>query len=163
MRYCRCIAAVPPPTVRILRGALADATAAASRSLPRESGGILLGWREPEAIVVARIIEVTDPEAGHTTYTRSHAQAEAALQRALADSPRGGLAGYVGEWHVHPALQAPSRQDRRELRAVARRSEHAVALVVLAHDPPTGSWSPVALTARSCRVRTAQISEEEAA
>jgi integrative and conjugative element protein (TIGR02256 family) len=149
--------------VRILRAALADATAAASTSLPKETGGILLGWREPDAIVVARLIEVADPDAGHTTYTRSHAHAEAVLQRALADAPCGDVVGYVGEWHVHPALQGPSRQDRRELRAVARRSAHAVALIVLAPDGPTGSWSPSALTARSCRVRIAQISWAEAA
>lgn len=162
IRCYRHIAATPPRTVRIGRAALADATTTASAAMPTETGGILLGWREPDAIVVTRLVEVVDPDASHTTYTRSHAAAEAALQEALANAPSVDLVGYVGEWHVHPALQGPSRQDRRELRAVARRSPHAVALVVLAHAGDVDSWSPAALTARSRLVRTARISEEEA-
>jgi hypothetical protein len=112
--------------------------------------------------VVVELLEVTDPAAGRSSYTRDHAHAEAALQRALADTNPADPVGYVGEWHVHPAPQGPSRQDRRELRAVARQSPHPVALVVLAYDPTTSSWTTAALTAASCHVRSA-VSEENAA
>jgi integrative and conjugative element protein (TIGR02256 family) len=149
--------------VRLERGAFDAASAAASATLPNETGGILLGWREPDAIVVVRLIEVVDACASHTTYTRNHAHAEASLQRALADAEPGDPMGYVGEWHAHPAPLGPGRQDRRELRAIARLSQHPVALVVLSHDASIASWSPAALTAWWSRVRTANVPEELAA
>lgn len=157
------LALIPPRIVRIGRATLADATATASAALPKETGGILLGWRELDAVVVTRLVEVVDPDAGSATYTRNRAAAETALQRALATVPSRDLVGYVGEWHVHPAVQGPSWQDRRELRAVARASPHAVALIVLSHDGECDSWLLAALTARSCLVRTAKIHEKEAA
>jgi integrative and conjugative element protein (TIGR02256 family) len=155
--------AAPPATVKLESGALDAASAAASAAFPNEAGGILLGWREPDAVVVVQLIEVVDPRASDTTYTRNHAHAEAALQRALTEADPGDPMGYVGEWHAHPAPQGPSRQDRRELRAIARLSQHPVALVVLAYDVRAASWSPAALTARRSRVRTANTCEELAA
>lgn len=151
------------PIVSIATRALASASVAAEDALPRETGGILLGWREPDAVVVSEMIEVVDPEASPMSYVRRHAHAEAALQRALEDAAPGDPVGYVGEWHAHPAPQGPSRQDRRELRALARRTAHPVALVVLAHNPELAEWTRVALVACSCRVRRGVISEEEAA
>lgn len=151
-----------PPAVRFAQGVLAAAVNSASDALPSETGGILLGWREEPATVVVELLEVADPAAGHTSNTRDHAHAEAALQRALAADPSDPV-GYVGEWHAHPAPQGPRRQDRRELRAVPRQSPHPVALVVLAYDPTTTSWTTSALTAASGHVRPAVVSEENAA
>lgn len=53
---------------------------------------------------------------------------------------RGGEEDYVGEWHVHPALDAPpSRTDRGSLRRIARSSRYAVTepvLTIVEHSPP---------------------------
>ena len=153
------LGATPPRAVRLVDSALEAATTAAAAAFPKETGGILIGWREPGAIVVAELTEVIDPTASLATYTRSHAHAEAALRRVLASAEPQDPIGYVGEWHVHPAPQGPSRRDRHELRAVARRSAHPIALMVLVHDPASASWCPTALTATSCRVRAATIEE----
>lgn len=158
-----CRRAVPPRAVRLGPGALAAAVTSADAASPNETGGILLGWREHGAIVIVELLEVSDPSAGHTSYTRDYAHAEIALQRAFAEADPGDPAGYVGEWHVHRAPQGPSRQDRRKLRAVARQSPHPVALVVLAFDPTTSSWTTAALTASSCHVRSAVVFEEKTA
>ncbi len=64
---------------------------------------------------------------------------------------------------MHPAQLGPSQQDRRELRAVTRRSPHPVALVVLAYDPTTTSWTTTALAAAFRHVRSAVIHEENVA
>ena len=163
MNFRRLPGADPPATLVVSKAALAQAFADASFAFPRETGGILLGWREPDAIVVVRLLKVTDPESGCASYTRIHAYAESALLEAIAVMDPGDPVGYVGEWHSHPALQGPSRRDRRELRAVARRTEHPVALIVVAYDPVADRWTPTGLTAKSCWTRTATVIEENAA
>lgn len=121
-----------PPSVHIEDNALDDALAITQQRLPLETGGILLGWRDINRMHVARFIEVRDPNAKHVTYERNHAAAQAALKAMKAELPPGSLLGYVGEWHTHPALQPPSRQDRKELKALGRMTALPVAMIVIA-------------------------------
>lgn len=128
--------------------------------LPHETGGIVLGWRDTGCIHIERLIEVRDPNAQRVTYERDHAAAQAALKAALAEEPADTFLGYVGEWHTHPARQSPSRQDRKELRAIGRMTAQPVALIVLATSGG-GDWHPYAMTAAGRTIRATAVHTKE--
>lgn len=112
-----------------------DAAARDGRTaLPRETGGILMGFRTPTAIVVTRMLTVPDPRSSRHSYLRHRRRAQA--QMASADT-KASVVGYVGEWHTHPEDQEPSRTDLRAIGETARLAGGAVALLVLAF-PATG-------------------------
>lgn len=127
---------------------------AAISALPRETGGILLGWRgggRTEGCTVTRAVEVPDARSGRCTYERSHAAAEAALQQALGSLADPDL-GYIGEWHSHTKIQPPSPQDRSSIRGAARHSDDTLVLVVpslLRQDPPAWAWHALAARRRT--------------
>lgn len=121
--------------MRIARAALDTALDAGQQALPREIGGILLGFRIPEAVVVTRVLVVPDPRSSRSTYLRHRGRAQALMETAFAEAPR--VVGYVGEWHTHPRDVPPSRTDRRALGATARLATGPVALLVPAY-PATG-------------------------
>lgn len=149
----------PPGHVRILLDGVTSALVAAGRSHPHETGGILLGWREPETLAVARALEVPDIGATPHRYRRHHAAAETALASALASEPRDSPLGYIGEWHIHAGHQPPSWQDRREIAAISRISLSPVTLIVVAGRP--GAWTTFALNGLGGRVCRAVIANEE--
>lgn len=116
----------------------------------------MLGWRDDGFIHVDRLIEVRDPNAQHLTYERDHAAAQAALQATLAALPAETLLGYVGEWHTHPARQPPSRQDRKELRAIGRMIAQPVVLIIIATSS-CGDWRPYAMTASGRTIQATAV------
>lgn len=116
--------------------AVAVMTRSAREAAPRETGGILTGWRQGNTLVVQRALVIPDGFAGGTRYSRQHRSAEQALALHLSSMSDARL-GYVGEWHTHPLPQAPSPTDWRSLREVARAAEGPVALLVAALDPDT--------------------------
>jgi integrative and conjugative element protein (TIGR02256 family) len=97
---------------------------------PRETGGLLLGWWEGMMPIVADVIEVPDPRATRTRWTRHEQSAASALEAALT-SPRDPNLGYVGEWHSHPADLGPSSRDISELRSISRQYPNALVLAVV--------------------------------
>lgn len=103
---------------------------AGRRALPLETGGILIGHRDGEDVIVTRAVEVPSLAATRRSYRLNHDQAEAALATALRAHPRDALAGYVGEWHTHPAAVGPSFIDRVSIASAARKSTAPIALVV---------------------------------
>jgi integrative and conjugative element protein (TIGR02256 family) len=147
----------PSGSVRALGTALEDARRLAGAALPRETGGILLGYRRHGEVVVQCFLEVADEEAGPTRYRRRHEPAQAALDHELALQPPGSALGYVGEWHSHPGKAGPNRRDVRELGQSARQTRYPVALVVLFFDG--ASWTPLAWTAVGRRTRAARVIE----
>lgn len=141
------------PSITITARAAAAAEGAAENALPRETGGILLGWRHDPAgngFHVVGALEVVDPKSGRATYHRRHARAQTALAAALVrlDDPD---IGYVGEWHSHPQPQGPSPLDRHSIRCFALRHDNPIVLVVpaLARD---GHWTWHGLVASRRRV-----------
>jgi integrative and conjugative element protein (TIGR02256 family) len=140
-------------------GGLEAAVTAADHAHPDETGGILLGWRGRDAVVIVGALEVPDIGASPHRYRRHHAVAQAALTAALAEQPDDSPLGYIGEWHVHPAHHSPSWQDRREIAAVSRLTLAAVGMVVIAGGP--GTWELYALNGSAGRVVTASIVHEE--
>lgn len=119
---------------------LAEEAATAIRDLaaaahPRETGGLLLGWWNEKVPVVRDAIEVLDPRAGHTRWTRHEAAARAALLAAVRAADGSGI-GYVGEWHSHPADVGPSSRDIRELQRISRQYPLPLVLAVARRRGP---------------------------
>ncbi len=111
--------------------ALDAATTDGLAALPQETGGILLGFRTPDLVVVTRALTVPDPHSNRHSYRRHRRRAQA--QMAAAGVAATPAIGYVGEWHTHPADCPPSHTDTRALTATARLTTAPVALIVLAY------------------------------
>lgn len=106
-----------------------------------ETGGILFGRRLGESTLLVTRASPPGPRARHGRFFFS--RDTRFLQRYL-DSiydRTDGEEDYVGEWHVHPSLNAPpSRTDRRSLWRIARRRNYATdnpVLLIVEHDPPS--------------------------
>lgn len=114
-------------------------------ALPRETGGILLGWYEGADLIIIDLVAVIDPSAGHFHYVRNHGRAQETL-RSYLDSSRVEDIGYLGEWHSHPFASPPSSIDYDTLNAVARGGGQSAAMVVLAinADHTMGLWGAIA-------------------
>lgn len=108
-------------------------TAAAQRAEPKETGGLLLGWTAGGTIVVRHALEVSDPDATQTSWTRSETRANEALARFLAEAEHPWL-GYVGDWHAHPAPVGPSTTDKRSLKKDSRVKQESLVLIVHRSD-----------------------------
>jgi proteasome lid subunit RPN8/RPN11 len=119
-------------TVRLSDQAVALAERHSIESVPKEIGGVLVGWWEGrDTVVVHDFLIVRDHSAGWNHYVRVHQVADDLLVAYIKDAGDPRL-GYVGEWHSHPAPQPPSATDRAALASTARQSQNPVALVVLA-------------------------------
>lgn len=108
-------------------------TATARRSEPKETGGLLIGWIDGRTIVVRHILEVPDPDATHTSWTRSEERANEALTQFLTEAEHPWL-GYVGDWHAHPAPVGPSQTDKRSLKKDSRTVRQPLVLIVHRSD-----------------------------
>ncbi len=115
--------------VRLLPAAVRGGHLAGRGASPRETGGIALGWYDRGWIVVADLVEVTDPNSTTNTFQRDPVKASRLLSERVQASPD---IGYVGEWHSHPALVRPSLTDRQSIKRLARTSLMPIALVVIA-------------------------------
>lgn len=113
--------------------AQATIAAAAVAAEPFETGGILLGWWNEGAVVVRYAVEVHDPAATSSGWTRNEHQSQAALASALELHQHPWL-GYVGDWHTHPAPCGPSGQDERSIRRASRSYATALLLLVRRSD-----------------------------
>lgn len=148
--------AADPLRIRVSDRALVRAEASTLAAAPREIGGILVGWWEAEGDPVVRdLLTIPDRRASHTHYIRRHSAAQQLLDeylRAGADAN----AGYIGEWHSHPAPQPPSSVDRATLGAIVRQARHPVALIVVALAPD-GTFHSHGLIGRQKRLRRVAI------
>lgn len=121
----------PTSGILVARGPLDASLDDGRAALPKETGGILLGFRTPDLVVVTRLLTVPDPRSSRHSYRRRRRHAQDQMAAARTDD--AGAVGYVGEWHTHPADQPPSRTDLRALAATARLAAGPVALLVLAY------------------------------
>ena len=104
--------------------------AATAKSLPTETGGILLGYHESNTIVVTNALTIGSDRASTNQYVRDDVKANNLLKDFLADRAADDPTGYVGEWHSHPAPAGPSPKDVSALRTIAKTSDVPIALVV---------------------------------
>lgn len=119
-------------SIRVLSDALRQAELHAIEAAPHEVGGILVGWWDGDLNAhVLDLLPVADRSVGQTHYERRQRPAQQVLdvfRRACTDP----AAGYIGEWHSHPAPQPPSPTDRTTLSSIVRDTRRPVALLVLA-------------------------------
>jgi proteasome lid subunit RPN8/RPN11 len=101
---------------------------------PNEIGGILVGYRFTDSIVVEDFLYLPNV-AVPTAFERLHSAAEISLATYLqlvGDQP--GL-GYIGEWHSHPSCHSASTQDLSEIADLAVNTGALLGLVVIGADP----------------------------
>lgn len=96
-----------------------------------ESGGVLIGWREGDDIVVSRALVVPDRTAGRTTYRRRRRLAERIVRFI---QPMSRIEGYVGDWHTHPSGVGASPTDLATFRDRRRRIDDDLAMIVAARN-----------------------------
>ncbi len=113
------------PTVWLTRDGLDELTAAAAEAAPLETGGMLLGWSNPERneIVITTIIGP-----GHRAQHEVEAfRPDSEWQQRQLEAHYEGSSGavtYLGDWHVHPnGGFGLSRRDRRTLAKIAAHSD----------------------------------------
>lgn len=117
---------------------------AGTRALPRETGGLLLGYYTEIGPHVTQAHVVPDPRATRIRYRRDAVAAERLLgARIRADD--SGVLGYIGEWHTHPLPIGPSATDVHASGRLALAGGHDITLLVLALG--TGGWNGHALNA----------------
>jgi integrative and conjugative element protein (TIGR02256 family) len=112
---------------RVLIGASVRAAIAAHvRAAPKtETGGILIGHPASDGTLDITFASGPGPRAVRRRhyFLRDTAFLQGVLDREVARAH--GAVEYVGEWHVHPALDAPpSFVDRRSLWRIARRPNY---------------------------------------
>ncbi|MEV8266231.1 Mov34/MPN/PAD-1 family protein [Microbacterium sp. NPDC076911] len=105
----------------------------ARESLPRETGGILTGWRADGMIFLDAFLVVHDHRATGRGYWRRESPANKTLADYLRNADHPWI-GYVGEWHSHPSPVPASATDVASIRAVAKQVLQPIALVVLMVD-----------------------------
>ena len=114
----------------IAGSALATAKQAATDRLPRETGGILIGFRSGDDVYIIDAIEVRDDRSTGSSFVLREDPREQALADYTTDAPDSPL-GYVGSWHSHPAPAEASSQDMRTLRQEAKAARDLVAMMIL--------------------------------
>ncbi len=104
------------------RSVIAAHVRAASKT---ETGGILIGRDAGVGVLEVTVATGPGPRAVRCRnfFLRDKVFLQRVLDREVARS--NGAVEYIGEWHVHPALDAPpSFVDRRSLWRIARRSNY---------------------------------------
>lgn len=112
-----------------VRAAIAAHVRAASST---ETGGILIGRDLGQGVLKVTVASPPGPRAIRRRYffLRDKDFLQRFLDREVQRAD--GVVDYVGEWHVHPALNAPpSWVDRRSLWRIARRKNYPTASPVL--------------------------------
>src|SRR4051794_33447492 len=84
--------------VLVAQQALDAAVAAGKAALPKETGGILLGFRTPEGLVATRLLVVEDRSSSGHSYLRRRRAAQRLLD--VVRRQAGAAVGYIGDWHT---------------------------------------------------------------
>ncbi|MFF1475389.1 Mov34/MPN/PAD-1 family protein [Streptomyces mirabilis] len=123
-----------------------------AQHLPRETGGILLGYGEDTDIVVTHALIVDGPGASTHRYVRDDVRANVLLAAFLAQRADDDPTGYVGEWHSHPAPSGPSPTDVAAMQATAREHDSPLALLVHAPGAPQPFFGLITRRQRTGRI-----------
>ena len=126
------------PLISLLQSAMTTGVAAASAAMPRETGGVLAGWRTSDGLHIVQMLEVPSTKATRTRYVRSQKRANAVLKAFLQGLPAESPVGYVGDWHSHPESQGASQTDLSSIAEFAVNDGLPLALLVLVHR--NASW-----------------------
>ena len=117
------------PSVLVTDDALEMMRTAGLAALPSETGGILVGFRTEDQVVVTRATVVPDADSSRRDYMLR--KQRASLTFIWLQAIAGPVAGYVGDWHTHPADVPASSTDIASLERIAAAATDLVALLVL--------------------------------
>jgi integrative and conjugative element protein (TIGR02256 family) len=106
-------------TLWIAETVLLSVAEEAERHVPNETGGVLLGHRTGNEVVVVAAIDAGPAAVRWRSGFKPDADfQEAEIERIFRSSD--GAVTYLGDWHSHPTAPAvPSKPDRRTLRRIA--------------------------------------------
>lgn len=135
----------------------------ADRRFPKESGGVLLGYVDPDNAKQVEVLKQIGPgpDARHETHRFEPDGEWQARRIAAAYENSGRLVTYLGDWHSHPrGGQMPSALDRSTARKIAESSEARAPhpLIVIAHGGPT-AWDLTAYRRGRRKLRRAVLIE----
>jgi integrative and conjugative element protein (TIGR02256 family) len=115
--------------IQIRPAAAAKIHGIANNAMPRETGGLLLGWWNGHNVFIEDSTEVVDTNATSNSWIRHEHAAQERLDAALAETSASPM-GYVGDWHSHPAVQGASATDLTSLKQASVQYKHPLVLVV---------------------------------
>jgi proteasome lid subunit RPN8/RPN11 len=142
------------PSIDVSADAHETIASETAKRLPLETGGILLGYREVDNVVITHALVVDGGGATKDRYVRDDARANQGLAEFLSDRAEDDPIGYVGEWHSHPAPSGPSTIDRNAMHAAAKAAGGPVALLVFAPGHTGAYFGLIARRQRLGRVVT---------
>lgn len=142
------------PSIDVRADAHETIASATAKRLPLEAGGILLGYREGDHVVITQALVVDGGGATKDRYVRDDVRANKRLAEFLSDRAEDDPIGYVGEWHSHPAPSGPSAIDRNAMRAAAKAAGGPVALLVFTPGDTGAYFGLIARRQRLGRVVT---------
>lgn len=119
--------------VEIATGIIEALSNAARIALPYETGGLLIGWRDGEHVVVCSWLQLGTPNPRTNRFDIDAKKATKVLKQHLRTTSNP-LEGYIGAWHTHPALAPPSATDIETFGASAAATHAPLAFIVLATD-----------------------------
>lgn len=122
--------------VKVISSELVVIHELSKQGLGAEIGGLLLGhWRNSD-IVIDQVIEISDPNATYSSWSRDEKRAQRALE-GVRKMDEDNLRGYVGDWHTHPEMVKASYTDIVSLKQASRQYKQPLVMIV---GLPDGSF-----------------------
>ncbi|UXA13660.1 SAVED domain-containing protein [Mycobacterium sp. SMC-8] len=143
-----------PARIHLQNAAHTLITSETAKHLPLETGGVLLGYREDADIIVTHALVVDGKLPSVNRYVRDDVKANELLGAFREGRADDDPIGYIGEWHSHPASSGPSPTDVHAIRATAKSSDAAIALLVHIPSSSQAFSGIVAARGRLGRVST---------
>ena len=106
--------------------------AEAKQFAPKETGGVFMGYRARDSIVITNVIG-SGPNAVHQSvfYRPDLQYEETQIAKAYAESKR--MHTYLGDWHTHPSgILRLSRKDKIALATIAKSKEARIERPIMA-------------------------------
>lgn len=128
------------------------------RYRPRESGGLLLGYRVEEETVVIGVI-AAGPRAQRAAFSfRPDGPWQRHSLETAFDGSRGTVT-YVGDWHSHPTGSGvPSCRDTKTARLIAEHRDAQLPEPIIIINVRNGStWNPSAYVYRRGKLRPCTV------
>lgn len=132
-------------TAWLERAAFLEMLDEAARQGRLETGGVLLGWRHRDAVVVTHTLG-PGPRASHEQRAFSPDNAWQAAEIAHLYEESGRTLAYLGDWHTHPGgVARPSRRDETTLARIAStpdaRCDDPVMMILGSDAPQVAEWN----------------------
>lgn len=120
-------------TVKVISAKLNTINDLAARGRGVEIGGLLLGHWDNSDIIIDQVVEVNDPDATYSSWSRDEKRAQRVLE-GVRKMDEDNLRGYVGDWHTHPEMIKASYTDIASLKQASRQYKQPLVMIVRLPD-----------------------------